>query len=386
VAGLLGGTERKSVEPMALAQGVDRRQLQHFVGVSPWDHAPLLEQLQAEVARELGDSQGVLVVDGSSVPKKGTESVGVARQWCGRLGKVDNCQVGIFLGYAAKGSCALIDERLYLPRVWARDRSGARRPRSQTAVTFQKPWCLADEMLREMSPRLPHRWIVADTEYGRSSLVRDRLAARGERYMLEVPSNISVRKLAGKAGRRPGWHRVTDFVKRRPIGEWRRFTVRDGQKGPVEVIATAYRVHTRRRGKPHPEILLHICGRSRAGWFQLARHTDPRRMRATLQAVKQELVRRRHTPIEEQGQWLRRVVGGYFNYHAVPTNSVAIGRFRTEVMRLWIKQLRQRSHKHRMPWARADRLCRRWLPPARIRHPWADERFDARTRGKSPVR
>ena len=131
---------------------------------------------------------------------------------------------------------------------------------------------------------------------------------------------------------------------------------------------------------------LHICGKSRAGWFLLTRHTDPRRMRAALQAVKQELVRRRHTPIEEQGQWLRRVVAGYLNYHAVPTNSRAIGRFRTEVMRLWIKQLRQRSHKHRMPWARADRLCHRWFPPARVRHPWPDERFDARTRGRSPVR
>lgn len=109
-------------------------------------------------------------------------------------------------------------------------------------------------------------------------------------------------------------------------------------------------------------------------------------MRATLQAIKQELVRRRHTPIKEQGQWLGRVVGGYLNYHAVPTNSHAIGRFRTEVMRMWIKQLRQRSHKHRMPWVRANRLCKCWLPPARIKHPWPDKRFDARTQGKSPVR
>jgi SRSO17 transposase len=115
VAGLLGGTERKSVEPMALAQGVDRRQLQYFVGVSPWDHQPLLGQLQGEVAAELGDLQGVLVVDGSATPKKGTESVGVARQWCGRLGKVENCRLGIYRAYAGKGSCALVDERLYLP-------------------------------------------------------------------------------------------------------------------------------------------------------------------------------------------------------------------------------------------------------------------------------
>jgi len=131
---------------------------------------------------------------------------------------------------------------------------------------------------------------------------------------------------------------------------------------------------------------LHLCGRSRAGRFLLTRHTDPKRMRATLQAIKQELVRRRHTPIKEQGKWLGRVVAGYLNYHAVPTNSHAIGRFRTEVMRMWTKQLRQRSHKHRMPWERANRLCKCWLPPARICHPWPDKRFDAKTQGKSPVR
>jgi SRSO17 transposase len=258
VAGLLGGTERKSVEPMALAQGVDRRQLQHFVGVSPWNHLPLLGQLQGEVAAELGDPQGVLVVDGSATPKKGTESVGVARQWCGRLGKVENCQVGVYLAYAGKGSCALVDERLYLPRAWAKDAARRAKAKVPATVTFQKPWVLADEMLRQVGPRLRHKWIVADSEYGRSSLFRDRLAKRAERYMVEVPSNISVRKVAGKAGRRPEWHRVSDFVKRRPISEWKRFTVRDGQKGPIEVIATAYRVQTRRRGKPRVETLLAI--------------------------------------------------------------------------------------------------------------------------------
>ena len=256
VAGLLGGTERKSVEPIALAQGVDRRQLQHFVGVSPWNHFPLLEWLRGEVATELGDAGGVMVVDGSAMPKQGTESVGVARQWCGRLGKVENCQLGIYLAYAGKGSCALVDERLYLPRAWARDLARRAKAKVPEAVIFKKPWVLADEMLRQVGPRLPHRWIVADTEYGRSSLFRDRLAKRGDRYMLEVPSNLLVRKIAGKAGRRPEWHRITDFVKRRPISEWKRFAVRDGQKEPIEVIATVHRVHTRRRGKPRAETLL----------------------------------------------------------------------------------------------------------------------------------
>ncbi len=258
VAGLVGGSERKSVEPIALAQGANRRQLQHFVGVSVWDHRPLLAQLQADVARELGDPEGVLVIDGSAMPKKGSESVGVTRQWCGRLGKVENCQVGVYLAYAGRGSCALVDERLYLPRAWAGDPERRRKAKVPEAVKFQKPWQLADEMLRQVGPRLPHRWTVADTEFGRATAFRDRLAKRGEKYMLEIPSNILVRKVAGKAGRRPEWHGTREFLRRRSVSEWSRLTVRDGQKEPIEVVALAVPVQTRRRGKGKREMLLAV--------------------------------------------------------------------------------------------------------------------------------
>ncbi len=257
VAGLLGGTERKSVEPIALAQGVDRRQLQHFVGVSPWDHGPLLGRLQQEVGEEIGDPQGAIVVDGSAMPKKGTESVGVARQWCGRLGKVENCQLGVFLAYAGKDSSTLVDERLYLPRAWAFDEERRRKAKVPRAVRFKKPRELADEMLRHVGPRLPHRWIVGDAEFGRSTAFRDRLAKRSERYMLEVPSTMVVRKVARpKVGRPPTWHRVSYFLRRRDIREWKRFTVREGQKEPIEVVALAIRVQTGRHGKPKEETLL----------------------------------------------------------------------------------------------------------------------------------
>lgn len=230
VAGLLGGAERKSVEPIALAQGVDRRQLQHLVGVSPWDHTPLLGRLQVEVGEQIGDPEGVLVVDGSGMPKKGTESVGVARQWCGRLGKVESCQVGIFLAYQGKNSSTLVDERLYLPRAWAFDEGRRLKAKVPATVTFRKPWELADEMLRHVGPRLPHRWIVGDTEFGRAAAFRDRLAKRGERYVMEVPSTMVVRNVARpKVGRPPTWHRVSYFLRRRDIREWKRFTVRDGQ-------------------------------------------------------------------------------------------------------------------------------------------------------------
>jgi len=126
-------------------------------------------------------------------------------------------------------------------------------------VSFKKPWELADDMLRHVGPRLPHRWVVGDAEFGRSTAFRDRLAKRGERYVLEVPSTIVVRKVARPGvGRPPTWHRVSYFLRRRDIREWKRFTVRDGQKEPIEVVALAIRVQTRRHGKSKEETLLAI--------------------------------------------------------------------------------------------------------------------------------
>jgi hypothetical protein len=132
--------------------------------------------------------------------------------------------------------------------------------------------------------------------------------------------------------------------------------------------------------------LVHICGRSRRGRFLLTRHTDSKRMRATLQALKGAMGRRRHEPINEQGRWLGTVVRGYFAYHAVPTNGRVLGRLRTEVIRTWMRSLRQRSQRHRLSWGRMTKIAGRWLPPVRIQHPWPDERFHAKTRGGSRVR
>lgn len=109
-------------------------------------------------------------------------------------------------------------------------------------------------------------------------------------------------------------------------------------------------------------------------------------MRATLQALKPVLARRRHDPIPEQGRWLGSVIRGYLGYYAVPTNSHAIGRFRSEVIRAWCRQLRQRSHRHCLDWRRMTRIADRWLPAARVQHPWPLDRFRATTRGGSPVR
>ena len=111
-----------------------------------------------------------------------------------------------------------------------------------------------------------------------------------------------------------------------------------------------------------------------------------KRMQVKLREVKTELQRRRHLSIPEQGAWLAGVVRGYFAYHAVPTNTKAMAQFRTQIIRYWHRALHRRGQRDRTNWARMNRHARRWLPPARPRHPWPEGRFDVRTRGKSPVR
>jgi RNA-directed DNA polymerase len=135
-------------------------------------------------------------------------------------------------------------------------------------------------------------------------------------------------------------------------------------------------------GKPETFDFLgftHMCGKSRAGWFMLKRITISKRMRAKLAEVKDQLKRRRHQPIPEQGQWLASVVRGHLAYYAVPGNSHAIKSFRDEVTRHWCVALRRRSQRHRLDWNRMHRIANHWLPPARILHPYPDVRFDART-------
>jgi SRSO17 transposase len=119
--GLVSGLERKSIEPIATPHDVPRRGLQRFVGEGSWEDDLLRKEMRRHIGEELGDANAVLVLDGSGFPKKGEDSVGVARQWCGRLGKVDNCQVGVFLAYSAPGGHALVDTQIYMPKEWTQD-------------------------------------------------------------------------------------------------------------------------------------------------------------------------------------------------------------------------------------------------------------------------
>jgi len=153
-----------------------------------------------------------------------------------------------------------------------------------------------------------------------------------------------------------------------------------------------FAAHNRaRRGGRKPETFeflgfVHICAKDRRGWFKLKRVTSKKKMRAKLKSVKAEMRRRMHLPIPEQGRWLASVLAGHYRYYGVPDNSEALSAFCYQIGRAWQKALRRRSQRTRMNWQRMRRVVDRWLPPPRIQHPWPDARFDARTRGRSPVR
>jgi SRSO17 transposase len=249
--------------------------LQKFIGQADWDHRPLLAELARQVGAELGEADGVLVFDPSAFPKKGTESVGVQRQWCGRLGKVDNCQVGVYLGYVSRGEHALVDVRLYLPREWARDRQRRRKAGVPKGVRFRTRHELALGMLDERGPSLPHGWVAGDGEMGRCSWFRGELRSRGECYLLAVPSNTAVRDLtapdppyAGHGPRpRVPFVRVDRWCAALPETAWQTVEVREGEKGPLAVQAAWGLVQARTEGRPSDvaEVLVVFRERQRDG-------------------------------------------------------------------------------------------------------------------------
>jgi hypothetical protein len=136
----------------------------------------------------------------------------------------------------------------------------------------------------------------------------------------------------------------------------------------------------KRRGLGKPESFTFLgftflCGVTRNGRFQLRRKTRRDRMLLKLKEIKEELRRRMHRPIPEQGRWLKQVVAGFFNYHAVPTNGPAMGSFRYHVTDLWLRSLKRRSQRDKFTWARIEKLAGDWLPKPKILHPWPEVRF-----------
>jgi SRSO17 transposase len=253
MSGLVSGLRRKTGEGIAYLHDQERQGIQKFIGYVPWDHQPLLATLASQVGQELGEADGVIVFDPSAFAKKGTKSVGVGRQWCGRLGKVENCQVGVYMGYVTRIEHAIVNVRLYLPEDWAKDKARRAEAGIPKTIRFQTRHQLALEMLKECGGDLPHSWIAGDDEMGRPSVFRLDLRTLGERYLLAVPSNTLIRDIEAPApvysgrGRHPknAFIRVDKWCSMLPEDAWTKIDVRDGEKGPLVIEAVKCRVQAR---------------------------------------------------------------------------------------------------------------------------------------------
>jgi SRSO17 transposase len=287
--GKLTGLERKTTEPIATQARLKRRPLQLFVGAGGWDDQAVLGELRRHVREELGDADAVFILDPSGFPKKGIASCGVARQWCGRLGKVDNCQVGVFLAYAAPRGCALLEGRLYLTEDWAADSVRRLQTHVPAEVIFQEKWRLGLDLLDRARATLPGHWVVGDDELGRCTELREALRLRRLRYVLDVPCNTLVRDLserrpAARPGgplRRPAFERVDRWLARQPRGRWRTVTVRDGEKGPLRVKVLLATVQTKDAdgcvGARERLAVLRSCEEPPQTWYTLSNAHAARR-------------------------------------------------------------------------------------------------------------
>jgi len=307
VQGHLSGLERKTSEPIARQAGRHRKPVQHFVGAGAWDDEAVMAELRGHVAQEIGDPNGVLSVDGSGFAKKGTASCGVARQWCNRLGKVENCQVGVFLSYAAKDSHTLVDRCLFLPKDWAADPKRRRKTHVPKAVVYRETWRIALDLLDRSRAALPHGWIAGDDEFGRVSAFRAELRGRQERYVLDVPANTLVREVARRRdGTRPPFAPVERWVARQPAWRWKTLTLRAGEKGPLKVRALKRRVQAKeeagRVGPSETLVVIRTLGQAPQWWYTLSNarrrtrlasiaeaHGERHRMEQSLQEGKGEV-------------------------------------------------------------------------------------------------
>jgi SRSO17 transposase len=238
--GKLSNLQRKTAEPIAYQAGRHRKPVQHFVGAGKWDDEGVMAELRRHVAGECADPDAVLVLDGSGFPKSGADSCGVQRQWCGRLGKVENCQVGLFLSYVTAHGYAPLDRQLYLPREWAEDRRRREATHVPAGVTFQESWRIGLQLLDRSGGDVPFGWVAGDDEFGRATEFRAELRGRRLRYVLDVPANTLIRDLseAPAPGRRvPPWRRVDEWALALPACRWRRLVLGDGAKGPKVVRA-----------------------------------------------------------------------------------------------------------------------------------------------------
>ena len=226
--GLLSQAERKTSWQLAeFAGDASPDGLQRLLNSSPWDEDACRDALRRYVVRELGDPAAVLAPDETGFLKKGRMSAGVARQYTGTAGRVENCQVGVFLAYCAPdGARALIDRELYLPAKWTDDRERCRAAGIGDDVPFATKPRLAKAMFaRAVEAGVPFRWAAGDEVYGASPELREWLEEQKKGYVLAVACNAMI---ATKAGPR----RADELAAMAPDGAWRRISCADGSKGP----------------------------------------------------------------------------------------------------------------------------------------------------------
>jgi SRSO17 transposase len=254
--GLMAPIETKSIQPMAMAlEGGNIQAMQQFIGQGQWQDEKLLKKHWQLVNETLGEADGVWIVDGSGFPKKGKHSAGVARQWCGQLGKVENCQVGVFAAYASRKGYTLLDRRLYLPEGWFdKDHQMLWKECGiPDDMSFKTKPALALEMLEAVMAEgtLDFRWVACDEAYGKDPTFLDGVAKLGIWYFAEVPHSTRVWQVRPKTalpewrgrGRRPSIERlvvgepapkrVDEIAATVPAQEWRAFLIKEGSKGPM---------------------------------------------------------------------------------------------------------------------------------------------------------
>ena len=228
--GLLSGIERKTGWLMAEQAGAERPyRMQSLLGRSRWDADALRDEVRRYVIEALGDEAGVLVVDETGFLKKGGHSVGVARQYSGTAGRIENCQVGVFLSYASRWGHALIDRRLYLPQSWAEDRAR----RSKTAVPEDVPFKTKPEIARELivaalDAGVPCAFVLGDALYGSDRKLRRMLQARQQPYVLAIRSNETVKR----GGESLELTTAEQLAAELTIGDWHCHSAGEGAKGP----------------------------------------------------------------------------------------------------------------------------------------------------------
>ena len=230
--GLLAEVERKNGWQLAEQVGYAHpRGIQRVLDRYVWDADAVRDDLRRYVVAEFGDPQGVLVVDETGFPKQGTHSAGVARQYSGTLGKIANCQVGVFLGYASRTGHVAFDRELFIPEGWFPDRERCRQAGVPDSVAHQtKPQLALTLLERALDGGVPAAWVTGDEVYGNDGKLRRALEERGQGYVLAVRRNQSVTTWPPYGA--PGQATVAVLAQRVPADEWERLSCGEGAQGP----------------------------------------------------------------------------------------------------------------------------------------------------------